>query len=118
MNYDIPQFEILNGDAIPLIGNELVFNSTTWIPYDPTRIFYEPVPFEFLHTAEPKPQVMVTVDDIEAVCASLDCGFNYVEPEANISDFNLVGTTLTITGSGFTNPIRKITLSNIECTGV
>ena len=61
---------------------------------------------------------MVTVDDIEAVCASLDCGFNYVEPEANISDFNLVGTTLTITGSGFTNPIRKITLSNIECTGI
>jgi hypothetical protein len=67
-------------------GNGASFNSTTWIDWDPTRIFYEPVPFEFLHTEESDPQVLVQVDGIEAVCASLNCGFRYKAPTAKITN--------------------------------
>lgn len=106
LNYDIPQFELLQSDDNPVEGNEIVLNSTTWIPYNPKRIFYEPVPFEFLHTAETKPQVIVSVDGIEAVCASLACDYTYVAAQAQIDSFSLTGTQLSIVGSGFTNPIR------------
>lgn len=70
--------EIINSNATPIVGNEVVFNSTTWLPYNPKRIMYEPVPFEFLHTPETKPQILVAVDGIEAVCASLSCSYTYV----------------------------------------
>jgi len=62
-------------------------------------LFYEPVPFDFLYTAETQPQVIVSVDGVEAVCASLNCNYNYVAPTAQITGFSYSGTTLTITGT-------------------
>ena len=53
-------------------------NSTTFVAYNQTSIFYEPVPFEFLYTNETSPQVIVSVDGIEAVCDSLECNYNYI----------------------------------------
>ena len=55
LNYDIPQFEILSDIDINLQGNNVVFNNTVWMPYDPTVLFYEPLPFEFLYTQETQP---------------------------------------------------------------
>ena len=74
-NYDVPQFEIMSDYSNPIIGLNVVYNSTVWIPYDPSVLFYEPVPFEFLYTQESEPQVIVNVAGIEAVCSSLDCGY-------------------------------------------
>lgn len=99
-NYDVPQMEIISSDSFPITGNEPSFNSTTWIPYDSTRLFYEPVPFEFLHTAEKAPQVLVTVDGLEAVCASLNCSYTYVDPVTKITGFTLVGNQMTLFGTG------------------
>jgi len=78
LNYDIPQMEVLDSLDDPVKGNEPSVNQTTWIPWDPSRIFYEPVPFEFLYTEESSPQVIVSIDGVEAVCHSLDCDYNYV----------------------------------------
>ena len=55
MNYDVPQLEIISSTLKPLTGNNITLNSITWIPYDPTRLFYEPVPFEFMYTMEDLP---------------------------------------------------------------
>jgi len=55
MNYDVPQLEIISSTLKPLTGNNITLNSITWIPYDPTRLFYEPVPFEFMYTMENQP---------------------------------------------------------------
>ena len=95
-------------------------NSTTFVPYNQTSIFYEPLPFEFLHTNETSPQVIVSVDGIEAVCDSLQCNYNYITPSAQIDSFSLSSdqTLLTIVGSGFTRAIRKITFATIPCTRV
>jgi len=40
----------------------------------------------------------VSIDGIEAVCGSLDCGYNYIEPTAQINSFSFSadGALLTI----------------------
>lgn len=55
LNHDIPQWEIVDADTNSTQGNEVFFNSTTWIPYSSQNLFYEPVPYEFLYTIEDKP---------------------------------------------------------------
>jgi hypothetical protein len=55
LNYDVPQMEVMSFDTNPVLGNSLTFNSTTHLPYNSKRIFYEPLPFEFLHTNETQP---------------------------------------------------------------
>jgi len=55
LNEDIPQFEIIDCPINKIDGNEVSFNSSTHLPYDPATLFYEPVPFEFLHTNETSP---------------------------------------------------------------
>jgi len=42
---------------------------STFIPYS-TNQFYEPISYEFLFTNEIVPQVVVTVDDEQAICVS------------------------------------------------
>lgn len=79
---------------------------------------YEPLPFEFLYTNESEPQVLMTVNGVEVACTNLDCNYNYVAPEAQITGLEYTGTTLTITGENFKKPILKITLGNIECKNV
>ncbi len=118
LNMDIHQFEIVDGGSSQLTGSEVVINSTTWIPYSSQNIFYEPVPFEFMYTNEVNPQVIVSVDGLEAVCDSLDCGFRYIEPTSNITDFSLSGNLLTITGENLTDTIVSVSFSNVPCTNV
>ena len=107
---------LVSSPTNPIAGNQVWLNSTTWIPYSSQNLFYEPIPFDFLYTAETQPQVIVTVNGTEAICASLNCNYNYVTPNASITGFSLSGTTLTITGQQFTSPIRQIMFSNIACT--
>jgi len=97
LNYNIPQLQIVE-DFTTITGVNIVFDSSTYLEYNPARLFYEPVPFEFLHTVEDKPQVIVSVEGVEAVCASLNCNFNYVAPTASITGFTYSASTLTITG--------------------
>lgn len=89
-------------------GNNINFDSSAWMPYNQSRIFYEPIPFEFLYTVEKNPQVIVTIDGIEAVCDSLNCGYNYVPPTSLITGFTYNGATLTISGTGFSSTIQSV----------
>ena len=88
------------------------------MPYNQSRIFYEPIPFEFLYTIENNPQLIVSIDGVEAVCDSLNCDYNYVAPASLITGFTYDGTTLTITGSAFTNTIESVQFSHIDCTNI
>lgn len=118
LNYDVPQMEVSSGIETPLDGNMPYFNSTTFIPYDLTRIFYEPVPFDMLYTVETTPQVIINIDGVEAVCDSLNCGYNYFAPVALINSVSYDDTTLSIVGTGFTNIIESVKFSHIECTNI
>lgn len=100
------------------MGNNVIMNATTFVPYNQTSLFYEPIPFEFLYTNETSPQVVVNIEGIEAVCDSLNCNYNYIQPTAQITSFSLSsdGSLLTISGTGFTRPLRKITFATFPCT--
>jgi hypothetical protein len=58
-----------------------------------------------LYTIETTPQVIINIGGVEAVCNSLKCGYNYVEPTAIITSATYDGTSLSIEGTGFTNVI-------------
>ena len=79
MNGDPGQFEIMSSTSTPLTGTNITFIQKTIVPYGKS-LFYEPVPFEFLKTYEEKPQVVVKVDDLPAVCHNMTCDFSYIEP--------------------------------------
>jgi len=85
----------------PLIGNVVTTDISSPQPYDPSRIFYEPIPMDFLYTNETKPQIVMTMDGLPAACGSLLCDYNYIPPIPQIIDFSLSGTTLTIDGTAF-----------------
>lgn len=119
VNADVEQMELLPGLTNPVTGDQLNITSSTSTPYNPSRIFYEPVPFEFLHTAETTPQVMVTVDGLPAVCASLNCGYTYVAPTALITSFSHSGTTLTINGNNLDSGIiQSIEFAHVACSNI
>jgi hypothetical protein len=63
------------------------------------NLFFNPVPLEMLFTPALKPQVLVTVDGLEAICPDDNCGYSYVTSVGEITDTTLSGTTLTVTGS-------------------
>jgi hypothetical protein len=52
VNADIPQLELISSDTLPLTGVDLKTDFTTFIAYNPQVLFYEPIPFEFIYTAE------------------------------------------------------------------
>ncbi len=114
LNYDIPQFIIESFDTNPLTGSNVTVDASTPIPYNSKRIFYEPVPFDFLYTHETSPQILVKVDGLDAICQPLNCSFNYIYPEGAVTGFTLSGTTLTVTGVSLPvgSDLKTITLGN------
>lgn len=88
------------------------------MPYSSSKLFYQPLPFEFVYTNEKTPQVIVTVDGVEAVCSSLACGFTYTQPTAKITGYTLSQGTLTITGSNIGADVQSVKFSNIACSNV
>ena len=51
---------------------------------------YPSIPFEMLRTAHKKPQILVNVDGIPAICNGL-CDFEYEEPQGLITGFSVNG---------------------------
>jgi hypothetical protein len=88
------------------------------VPYSSSNLFYEPLPYEFLFTNETQPQVLVSVDGLEAVCASLKCGYTYIQPTSSISSFSLSNGKLTIKVTNLTTSIKSITLGGQVCSGI
>lgn len=76
-----------------------------------TNLFYEPIPFEFIRTFEEKPQLIVTVNDVPAVCHNLTCDFTYIEPPVSMIDsftYDLSTRVLVLTGTELPNVAANI----------
>jgi hypothetical protein len=68
-----------------MTGNEL-FSNVAYIENYGESLMFEPIPLEFLSTAASLPQVLVTVDGIQALCPQLNCYYSFVtELNATIS---------------------------------
>lgn len=59
---------------------------------------------------------MVTVDDLPAVCAGLDCDYTYIACPADITSFSVSGTTLSMSGTNLPINLLSITYTNVPCT--
>ena len=75
-----------------------------------TNLFYEPIPFEFIRTFEELPQLIVSVNEVPAVCHNLTCDFTYIEPVGIIDSFTYDHSTrvLVITGTNLPDVIDNI----------
>lgn len=104
---DIPQCTIESDTTTPLTGEDPVtFTGTTDRDYG-TNLFYQPIPMDFLYTAETQPQLMVSVNSLPVICASLDCNYAYVESTAEVTQTTIIGTTVTITGTGLPTTFNR-----------
>jgi hypothetical protein len=67
-----------------------------------------PVPFEMLETYEEKPQMLVEIGEMPAVCHSMDCGFMHIPTVGEITAFSLSTGRLTVTGTNLPDNVSKI----------
>lgn len=72
----------------PLIGVDIYTEESVVRPFGESLLF-QIIPGEYLFTRETMPQVIVTVDDLPALCAGLACHYEYVYDTALISGFSV-----------------------------
>jgi len=116
---DVGQAEIKTADVTPLTGDRLHFYSNTSHPFN-SNIFYEPIPFDFLRVYDETPQIEVFVNETEAVCHNLNCGFEYVEPVGEVTSFTYDDDTRHLIIEGIDLPqndenIRYIEFAKSRC---
>lgn len=85
------QMRILPGKDSPLTGPRLLYRSTKVVNAS-NNLYYDVVPFEWLRTFHVKPQVLVHVDGIIAVCPNMNCDFMYTEPHGEVQEFEFYET--------------------------
>jgi hypothetical protein len=84
LNYDVQACKIHEGAGdYPLTGNNLQVNVTKLQNFGESLMF-EPVPMEFLRSDAQTPQVIVTINGLEALCSNLNCDFLYTTPVPQI----------------------------------
>jgi hypothetical protein len=83
-----------------------------------TNLFFDPVPLEFLRAPAAAPQVLVTVEGIDALCASLSCDYSYIAPVGEITEQTLSGFSVTIRGTELpiTADITRVVIGDQDCT--
>ena len=112
---------VVNSDNIVTDGTTLDFNVRTDL--DGGLFMWELGP-DFFYTFEDTPQVQVTVNDYPAWCdVGTDCSYTYqaAAETPTISSVVLVGSEVTITGTGFTTDVDTIITFNgdsISCSAI
>jgi hypothetical protein len=72
-----------------------------------------------LETYEEKPQMLVEIDDMPAVCHSMDCSFTHIPAVGEITEFTVTDTKLTVKGTNLpdnTSKIQSIMIAQSTCT--
>jgi len=116
VNQDVGQFQILSSPNVPLSGNDPTTSATVHTSYG-GALFYDTIPYEFLFTAETEPQIMVSVNGLPAVCASLSCGYSYTVLNSIVTSFTRTGTALTINGNYLPTTDFTVIFGQTACTG-
>ena len=106
-------------DSLPTGNNFTVISEV--IALIGKNLFYEPIPFEMLKTYETKPQDIVNVSEMSAVCNNLTFDFTYTALVGKITQTTYAGDSkfLVITGTDFpalSSIIQKAWKAMIECT--
>jgi hypothetical protein len=102
INYGPKLFEMEADPEEPMSGLDFKIEQKVYQTYGP-NLFYEPIPFEMLKTFETKPQVMMTINKLPAVCHNLTCDFTYIQTAGEVTAFTYTEATrvLQLTGTNF-----------------
>jgi len=100
-------------------GENLQYFAETIAEYS-TNLLYEPIPFEMLRTYETKPQLVVSVDGLPAVCQNVDCDFTYAATVGEVTEvaFDEPSGLVTITGTdlpALATDIQSVSFALTEC---
>jgi hypothetical protein len=114
-----PSLKIIPDEDTPLKGKNIKITHDVPVKFG-KNLWYEPVPFEMLRTYETKPQVIVNVNDMPAVCKNLTCDFTYTTPVGEITAFtyDTASKVVVLTGTAFPEKqtdIQKIMFALTEC---
>jgi hypothetical protein len=104
---------IQSGVDEPITGNDPLFAVEITREYGASLIL-EPIPIEFLSTDATSPQVLISVNGIDAVCPGFNCDYMYVPTTAVIATTTLSGSVLTIVGTDLPT-IESITFGTVNC---
>jgi hypothetical protein len=102
-----------------LTGDGIEFYNKT-VQEHGTNLFYRTLPFEYLKTYETQPQLLVSVNDLPAVCHNLNCNYTYVTPVGEVTSFtyDTSSRVLTLTGTNLPNNtsfIQSISFAKTVC---
>lgn len=103
---------IISAENSPL-PEDTVFNQSKVVNAS-TNLFYEAVPFEMLRTYETKPQVMINVGGIPAVCHNLTCHYNYTTPVGEVTAFTYTAASRLLELTGVNLPANKSLIRHVE----
>jgi hypothetical protein len=68
----------------PLTGNNPTFPSEIVTAYG-SGILFAPIGLDFLYTSVTKPQVVVDIDGLAALCVNLNCDYSYVASASQVT---------------------------------
>ena len=117
----LPQFRIINNESDlgqdgqqPLTGINVDIVNEEISPRGP-NVWYDTIPFEYIYTIEDEPQVLVEIDGHAALCGTLECGFTYEDPVSEVTDMQVNGLDVTLTGTALSTDIVSVTLGYTNC---
>jgi hypothetical protein len=117
---DVGQAKIVSSEDTPLEGEFIEYYQNTTHQYS-NNLLYEPIPFDMLRAYEEMPQFEVIVNGTQAVCHSLNCGFEYIDPVGEVTGFTYDDDTGVLTVEGTSLPttsddLRYIHFAKTLCT--
>mmetsp|Transcript_29259 Transcript_29259/g.28370 ORF Transcript_29259/g.28370 Transcript_29259/m.28370 type:complete len:135 (-) Transcript_29259:2255-2659(-) len=92
---DMMQAEVEDGLAEGLVGNMIQYDSTTYSQFG-SNLFYEPIPYELLHTLNTVPDISVKVNGVTSICVNFNCQFKLIDPEGELNTFTYTEATKTV----------------------
>jgi len=104
-----PLCTLENDTTTPTVGNNIRFVSEVLRPYGQSLMF-EPVGLEFLYSDAQKPQVLVDVDGLPALCLNLNCDYSYIAASAEITAQTFDASTLQLTVTGTSLPTSGLSV--------
>lgn len=73
---------------------------------------------EFLYTNVNKPQVLLTIDDLPAACANVDCDYEYVTSTSEVTSQSLSSLDLTIGGTNLPTSDVTVYFGGAPCSSI
>lgn len=100
----------------PLTGNSPTYPSEIVTAYG-SGIMFAPIGLDFLYTSVTKPQVVVNIDGLPALCVNLNCDYAYVASTSSITQqaYDSATKVLTVTGTALPTTGVTVIFGGVTC---